>query len=155
LEDPSNGTFRIVGWSKSAKTLRFELKLVPKGSFLQRHMTAEAVQAFIEQGERGVTDLGGPPPAFPDSVFDPGAPAVPCSVPCPSDPSSSTQAPPPVLESFGVIVHRMQGRPKTGVDPATGLPGVKYVDQPNLYSPIADVNLQANGFLAGAPVVFI
>jgi hypothetical protein len=155
LEDPSNGTFRIVGWAKDVRTLRFEVKLVPKGSFLQQRLPADQVLAFIERGERGVTDLGGQPLAFPDSVFDPAAPAVTFSVPFTSDPSQSTQTPPPALESFGVIVHRMQGRPHTGIDPATGNPGVQYVDQPNFYSPIADVNLQANGFLAGSPVVFI
>ncbi len=60
-----------------------------------------------------------------------------------------------MVDSWGVIVHRMQGRPITGVDPATGEPGVKYVDQTNYYTPIADVNLQVNGYLAGSPVVYV
>src|SRR5262249_36280788 len=72
-----------------------------------------------------------------------------------SDETKSTQNPPPVVSSWGVIVHPMQGKPQTGVDPTTGNPGVKYVDQPNYYSPIADINLQANGYLAGAPVVYL
>jgi hypothetical protein len=39
----------------------------------------------------------------------------------------------------------MQGRPHTGIDPDTGNPGVA-PDQTNYYSPIADINLLANGF---------
>src|SRR6185503_8420535 len=72
-----------------------------------------------------------------------------------SDESRSTQLPPPVVESWGVMVHRHQGRPVTGIDPATLEAGVAYRDQVNYYRPIADINLQANGFLAGAPVVFV
>ncbi len=155
LEDPAHATATIVGWAQVVKSLRFEVKLVPKGSFLQDRLPPEVVQEFVELGERGVTDLGGQPLAFPPSLFDPDHPTMTYAVPFLSDPARSTQVPPPVLDSYGVIVHRMQGRPRTGIDPATGLPGVKYVDQPNFYSPIADVNLQANGFLAGSPVVFV
>jgi len=155
LEDQAAGTFEIVGWGKSIKSLRFGVTLVPKPGYLQQSMSADAVQAFLEQGYRGVTDLGGQPLAFPDSIFSTSSPAITFSVPFTSDAAASTQNPPPVVKSYGVMVHRMQGRPLTGIDPATGNPGVKYVDQVNYYTPIADINLQANGYLAGSPVVYI
>ena len=155
LEDQAAGTFQIVGWGRNVKSLRFSLTIVPKTSYLQKHMSADAVDVFLDQGFRGMTDLGGQPIAFPDSVFDPVNPAITFSIPFTTDETKSTQIPPPVVQSWGVMVHRMQGRPITGVDPATGEPGVKYVDQVNYYRPIADVNLQTNGYLAGSPVVYI
>ncbi len=155
LEDQTSGTSTVVGWGKNVKLLRFELSLVPKAGYLQQRMDADAVTTFLEQGWRGVTDLGGQPIAFPDSIFDSSNPVITFSTPITSDETKSTQVPAPVVESWGVMVHRMQWRPVTGIDPATGNPGVKYVDQPNYYSPIADINLQANGYLAGSPVVYI
>ncbi|HET6163321.1 MAG TPA: hypothetical protein VFG37_06605 [Planctomycetota bacterium] len=154
-EDQSNSTSTVVGWGKNVKVLRFNLSLIPKSGYLQTHMDADLVTAFLEKGYRGVTDLGGQPIAFPDSVFDPSDPVITFTTPFTSDESQSTQNPAPLVESWGVIVHRMQGRPHTGIDPDTGNPGVKYLDQINYYSPIADINLLANGFLAGSPVVYI
>ncbi len=154
-EDQSNATSTVIGWGKNVKVLRFSLSLIPKAGYLQQHMDADDVTTFLELGNRGVTDLGGQPIAFPDSIFDPSDPVITFSTPFSSDESQSTQSPAPLVESWSVIVHRMQGRPHTGIDPDTGLPGVKYVDQPNYYSPIADINLLANGFLAGSPVVYI
>jgi hypothetical protein len=153
--DQLNSTSSVVGWGKNVKLLRFKLSLIPKAGYLQTHMDADLVTAFLELGYRGVTDLGGQPIAFPNSIFDASDPVITFSTPFTSDESQSTQNPAPLVESWGVIVHRMQGRPKTGVDPATGEPGVKYVDQANYYVPIADVNLQANGYLAGSPVVYV
>jgi hypothetical protein len=155
LEDQSSGTFQIVGWGRNLKTLRFEITTVPKPGYLQQHLTSDQVNAFLDQGFRSVVDLGGQPLAFPNSLFNAANPVITYSIPFTSDETKSSQVPPPVVSSWGVIVHRMQGRPVTGIDPATGNPGVKYVDQPNYYSPIADVNLQANGYLAGSPVVYL
>jgi hypothetical protein len=155
LVNQATGNATVVGWGKSVKVLRFSLTLIPKAGYLQQHMDADAVTTFLEKGYRSVTDLGGQPIAFPDSIFDSSNPVITFSSPITSDESQTTQNPAPVVESWGVIVHRMQGRPHTGIDPVTGNPGVKYLDQPNYYSPIADINLQANGFLAGSPVVYI
>jgi hypothetical protein len=155
LVDPATGSARIVGWGKGVKPLQFQLSIVPKIEYLQLHMNTPELDDFLDLGFRGITDLGGQPVAFPDSIFDAADPLLTFTAKFTSDESRSTQQPPPVVESWGVIVHRMQGRPKTGVDPATGVPGVKYVDQANYYVPIADVNLQANGYLAGSPVVYV
>jgi hypothetical protein len=57
------------------------------------------------------------------------------------------------LRDWGVVVHRLRGRPRTGVDPALLEPGVQWRDQPGCYRPIADINLATEGVLAGAPVV--
>ncbi|HET6163736.1 MAG TPA: hypothetical protein VFG37_08720 [Planctomycetota bacterium] len=155
LEDPSSGTFQMVGWGRGVQELRLVVSLVPKVSYLQRRMSDDAIASFLDEGRRGVTDLGGEPLAFPDSQFDPAHPALEYSFPFVSDESASTQQPPPVVASWGVIVHRMQGRPHTDVDPVTGEPGVRYADQVGCYWPIADVNLLANGYLAGAPVTYM
>ena len=155
LVDPASASARIVGWGKGVKTLQFQLSIVPRIGYLQLKMNTPELNDFLDLGFRGITDLGGQPVAFPDSVFDPADPRITFTAKFTSDESRSTQQPPPVVESWSVIVHRMQGRPITGVDPATGEPGVKYVDQENYYVPIADVNLQANGYLAGSPVVYV
>jgi hypothetical protein len=155
LEDPAGGTIRVVGWGQGIASLRFNITTVPRPDYLQQRMTSSEVAQFLDQGFRSVVDLGGQPLAFPDSLFSVAQPVMTYSVPFTSDESRSTQSPPPVVASFGVIVHRMQGRPITGVDPDTGIPGVKYVDQPKYYSPIADVNLQVNGYLAGSPIVYL
>jgi hypothetical protein len=153
--DQQNGTFEIVGWGKGVKAMQVVLTTVPKPSFLQQSMTSDDVRAFLDQGVRSITDLGGQPLAFPFSRFDPASPPIRYASAFTSTEASITQQPPPVLRSWGVIVHRMQGRPITGIDPATGDPGVGFRDQPNYYRPIGDVNLQTNGYLAASPVVFV
>src|SRR5262249_37089005 len=110
---------------------------------------------FLNLGIRGVTDIGGRPLGFPNSFFSSSSPSIQFAIPFQTDEAVSTQVPPPVIQSWGVMVHRMQGQPVTGIDPATGNPGVGYRDQPNYYMPIADINLQVNGFLAGSPVVYV
>jgi hypothetical protein len=155
FEDQASGTFKIVGWGKGLKALRFTITTVPRPSYLQESMTSAEVAAFLDLGYRGVVDLGGQALAFPASMFSVANPVMTFSVPFLSDETRSSQNPPPVVDSWGVVVHRMQGRPQTGVDPVTGNPGVKYIDQPGYYAPIADINLQANGFLAGSPVVYL
>jgi hypothetical protein len=150
-----DGSFEVVGWGKGVKSLQLTLTTVPKTSVLQQRMTAEAVSAFLDQGVRGITDVGGQPLAFPDWLFDPAAPAIRFATAFASNEATSTQTPPPTVRSWGVMVHRMQGRPITGVDPATGEPGVNFRDQTNYYRPIGDVNLLTNGYLAGAAVVFV
>ncbi|MGQ0722934.1 MAG: hypothetical protein ACT4PE_15400, partial [Candidatus Eiseniibacteriota bacterium] len=152
--DPPSGTFEVVGWGKGVKNLDVTITTVPKPGYLQQTMSTTDVAAFLDQGVRSVTDLGGQPLAFPDSLFSTASPPIRFSTGFTSSEAAITQVPAPVIRSWGVMVHRMQGRPITGIDPATGEPGVGYRDQVNYYRPIGDVNLQTNGYLAGSPVVY-
>jgi hypothetical protein len=152
--DQVAGTSEIVGWGRNVKNLQLVLTTVPKPGYLQQRLPSDQVAAFLDQGVRSITDLGGQPLAFPNSLFDPASPAIRYSSGFTSNEAASTQNPPPTVLSWAVMVHRMQGRPITGIDPATGEPGVNFRDQVNYYRPIGDVNLQTNGYLAGSPVVF-
>ena len=152
--DQQAGTFEVTGWGKGTKSLQLILTTVPRASFLRQRMGSTAYLTFLDLGIRGVSDLGGEPVGFPTTFFDPANPAIRYAAPFTSAETAITQPAPPV-QSWAVIVHRMRGRPVTGIDPATGLPGVGYRDQPNYYRPIPDVNLQTNGLLAGSPVVFV
>jgi hypothetical protein len=152
--DQVANAIEIVGWGKGNKALQLTLTTVPKPSYLQQRMSSDEVASFLDQGVRSITDLGGQPLAFSNSQFTTASPPVRYSTAFASAESASTQVPPPVVRSWGVMVHRMQGRPITGIDPATGEPGVNFRDQVNYYRPIGDVNLQTNGYLAGAPVVY-
>jgi len=154
-DDPVNGTLEVVGWGPGIQSLKIELTTVPTVSFLQRELTDEELAAFLARGVRGLLDLGGRPLAFPETFFTPDRPEVHFSEPFSTDAAISSQNPPPVVAQWGVLVHRFLGKPKTGIDPITGLPGVKYRDNDYLYSPIADVNLNVNGFLSGQPVLFV
>jgi hypothetical protein len=154
--DQGAGTVSVVGWGKSTKNLQLILRTVPKTNYLQQFMSSDQVSAFLDQGYRGLLDLGGQPLAFPNSKFDPNNPVIKYNVLFNSSEAATTVVPPPpAVSSWGVIVHRMRGRPLSGVDPATGLAGVGFKDQVNYYRPIADVNLQVNGVLAGSPVVYL
>jgi hypothetical protein len=153
--DQAAGTFELVGWGKGTKNLQLIVKTVPRASFLRQSLGTAAYEAFLDEGVRGLVDLGGQPIAFPTSLFDPANPAILFSAPFTSTELAVTQPNPPVAQSWGVVVHRMRGRPVTGIDPTTGLAGVAYKDQVNYYYPIPDVNLQTNGLLAGSPVVEI
>ncbi|MBL8841748.1 MAG: hypothetical protein JNL90_09510 [Planctomycetes bacterium] len=153
--DQASGTFQLVGWGKSSKNLQLNITTVPRASYLQQKLGSSAYTTFLDDGVLGVVDLGGQPLGFPDSRFDPANPAIRYSTTFTATEAAITQPFPPLVESWGVIVHRMRGRPVTGIDPATGLPGVGYRDQPNYYRPIPDVNLQSNGILAGSPVVYV
>ncbi len=153
--DQAAGTFEVVGWGKNSKNLQLAITSVPRASYLQQKLGSSAYTTFLDDGVRGIVDLGGQPVGFPDSRFDPAQPAILYTTTFTAAEAAITQPNPPVARSWGVIVHRMRGRPVTGIDPATGLPGVGYRDQPNYYRPIPDVNLQTNGVLAGSPVVFV
>lgn len=153
--DQAAGTFEIVGWGKGSKNLQLVVTTVPRAAFLQQQLSATEYSAFVDEGRRSVLDLGGQPLGFSRSQFVKASPPVRYAAFFGSNEAASTAAVPPVIESWGVMVHRMRGRPITGLDPATGLPGVGYRDQANYYLPIADVNLQTNGVLAGSPVVYV
>ena len=153
--DQGAGTFEVVGWGKSTKNLQLIVTTIPRATFLQQFLNTTEYDAFVDLGYRGLLDLGGQPLGFPVTSFDPASPRIRYFSAFTSAESASTQPVPPVVNSWGVVVHRMRGRPVTGLDPATGEPGVGYRDQANYYLPIADVNLQANGLLAGSPVVYI
>ncbi len=153
--DQAAGTFELVGWGKGTKNLQLLVQTVPRASFLRQQLGTAAYETFLYEGVRGLVDLGGQPIAFPTSLFDPADPAIHFSAPFTSSELAVTQPNPPVAQSWGVIVHRMRGRPVTGIDPTTGVAGVAYKDQVNYYYPIPDVNLQTNGLLAGSPVVEI
>ncbi|MBL8841749.1 MAG: hypothetical protein JNL90_09515 [Planctomycetes bacterium] len=153
--DQVAGTSEVIGWGKSTKNLQLAITTIPRATFLQQFLNTTEYDDFVDLGYRGVLDLGGQPLGFSVSQFDPASPRVRYFAAFTSAESASTQPVPPVVNSWGVIVHRMRGRPVTGLDPATGNPGVGFRDQVNYYLPIADVNLQTNGLLAGSPVVFI
>jgi len=153
--DQQAGTFELTGWGKSTKNLQLILTTVPRASFLRQQMGSSAYLTFLDLGIRGVSDLGGEPVGFPTTFFDPVNPAIRYAAPFTSAETAITQPAPPPVQSWAVIVHRMRGRPVTGIDPATGLPGIGFRDQVNYYRPIPDVNLQTNGLLAGSPVVFV
>ncbi len=153
--DQAAGTFQITGWGKNTKNLQLTISTIPRATFLQQFLTTAEYDSFLDLGFRGVLDLGGQPLGFPLSRFDSASPAIRFFTTFTSAETASTQPVPPVVSSWGVMVHRMRGRPVTGLDPATGKPGVGFRDQTNYYLPIADVNLQTNGLLAGSPVVYI
>ncbi len=153
--DQAAGTFELVGWGKNTKNLQLAITSVPRASYLQQKLGSSAYTEFLDSGVRGVVDLGGQPVGFPDSRFDPARPEIRYTTTFSASEAAITQPNPPVARSWGVLVHRMRGRPVTGIDPATGLPGIGYRDQPNYYRPIPDVNLQTNGLLAGSPVVYV
>ncbi len=153
--DQAAGTFELVGWGKSSKNLQLAITTVPRASYLQQKLGSDAYTTFLDDGVLGVVDLGGQPLGFPDSRFDPANPAIRYVTTFTATEAALTQPFPPLVQSWGVLVHRMRGRPVTGIDPATSLPGVGYRDQPNYYRPIPDVNLQSNGVLAGSAVVYI
>ena len=155
LIDQVAETEEVIGWGKAQQSLKFTLTTVPAVGYLQERMNSEDVQDFLNQGVRGVKDLGGRPLAFPNSLFNESTIAISFEEPFFTDEAISSSNPPPAVRDVGVHVHRFQGRPTTGTDPATEEPGVKYVDQENYYRPIADVNLQVNGRLSGQPVVFL
>lgn len=144
-----------IGWGLGVTANQFTLVSIPEVSFLQSELSGTEVQAFLDEGRRGVTDLGGRTLGFPKSLFNEASPAIVFSIPFVADESISSAVVPPAAQDFGVIVHRFRGKPQTGTDPDRLIPGVKYKDQYNYYTPIADVNLQVNGFLAGQPVVFV
>lgn len=149
-------TIEVVGWGRNVQTLKLELVTVPSVAFLQERLpTGQAVQAFLNKGIRGLTDVGGRALAFPTALFNPATPEIRYEEPFSSDEAATTMSPPPVIQDWGVLVHRFQGKPITGIDPDTGEAGVKFLDQKNYYTPIPDVNLGINGFLAGPPVTFV
>jgi len=152
--DQQAGTFELTGWGKGTKNLQLILTTVPRASYLRQRMGSTAYLSFLDLGIRGVSDLGGEPVGFPTTLFDLVNPAIRYAAPFTSAETAMTQPGPPV-QSWAVMVHRMRGRPVTGIDPATGLPGIGFRDQVNYYRPIPDVNLQTNGLLAGSPVVFV
>jgi hypothetical protein len=152
--DQQAGTFEVVGWGKASKNMALTLVTLPKPSFLQQNIPPADLPAFLDQGVRGITDAGGQPLAYAPATFDPSSPPIIYSTGFTSTEASMTQVPPPVISSWGVTVHKMQGRPISGIDPATGKAGVGFRDQPNFYRPIGDVNLKTNGYLAGSPVVY-
>ncbi len=152
-EDQDSGAFEVVGWGPGRQALQLILQTVPSVDFLLARLESEDVTAFVEQGQRAITDLGGKPLGFPLSQFDKDAPAFHYQVNFFSNDTISSLDTPPVSKDWSMLVHRFTGKPKTGTDPNTEEPGVRFGDQNNLYSPIADVNLQVNGFLAGQPVI--
>ena len=155
LVDQAAETEELIGWGKGQQSWRFTLTTVPTVSDLAKRMSSAEVQAFLNLGIRGIADLGGRPLAFPNSRFDESTIAISLTESFSTDEAIQSADPPLPVRDIGVAVHRFQGQPFTGTDPATEEPGVKYVDQENYYRPIADVNLQVNGRLAGQPVVFL
>lgn len=160
---PSAGTFENVGFGKGPLALRFHVNVVPEAEVIQGHVGAAGLLSFLAQGERGITDVGGQPLAF--ALTDISATSLTLDYSF----AFATAADVSIVD-HGAIVHRFKGQPKTGTG-ADGETGVAYADIPknlcgpaglpldqrnNIYGPrIADLNLFANGFLAGAPVQFI
>ena len=149
------GTAENVGFGSDAQALRFHIKVVPTKSTIASIAGEDQVAEFLNQGLRGVTDVGGQPLAFPLNMLSPSSLTVDYSL------AFSTTADPSITD-YGAIVHRFQGQAKTGFG-ADGTTGVTYLDvtpdicgpNGNIYGPrIADLNLFANGFLSGAPVQF-
>jgi len=176
-------TFR--GFGKSAKDLRFVLRIVPPqaqveafylslgdpGTWLPEWGVVEDLHA---EGVLGVFDLGGQPLALPEQFFDKGDPfclinstspgrgAFPPAVDFLLNLSTSED---PDLEEFGNVVHRFKGLPETAADPARDETGVVFRDHDDgdeshgdneLYGPhIADIGIGLSGFLSGHPVEFI
>lgn len=156
LRDPDSGALQMVGWGAGVFACAFRLQSVPTAEFLRAHLPDRtAVTAFLDQGILGVTDLGGQPLAFPAARFDPQDPVQRYEMGFIVDESASTLEPPPVLEDWGVIVHRFRGQPLVELDPVTGAPGVRFGDQERTYGPVADVNLFVNGQLSAPPVTFV
>ena len=151
--DQGAGSSELIGWGIGTKNLQLILTTIPRASFLRQELGSAAYEVFLDEGVRGINDLGGQPIAFPQSMFDPANPAIRFRSQFTSTELAVTQPNPPIARSWGIIVHRMRGRPVTGIDPATGLPGIGFKDQVNYYRPIPDVNLQTYGLLAGSPVV--
>ncbi|HNB60895.1 MAG TPA: hypothetical protein PK308_11295, partial [Phycisphaerales bacterium] len=149
------GTSELVGLGTLPKSLRFHIKVVPTGDVLQALLGEQAYTALVAEGERGVTDSGGQPLAFPLSLISQMSPTVDYSF-------SFLSAGDASLQDFGAVVERFKGQPQTGFDLDNNA-GVSYRDIPtsicgpkgNIFGPfIADVNLFSNGFLSGAPVQF-
>lgn len=152
---PNAGTIDEVGFGPTPLALKLHLVSVPSSSVLTSLLGQSGVTAFLAQGQRGVTDLGGQPLAFPKGILSPSEPFLDLEIPF-------TTIGDATIQDTGAIVHRFLGQPLTGSD-TEGNTGITYRDMPtdlcgplgNLYGPrIADVNLFTNGFLSGAPVAF-
>ncbi len=152
--EQDTGALEVVGWGPGKQNLQLILQTVPDVEFLLARMESVDVRSFLDGGARAITDLGGSPLGFPLSQFDRLSPVVQYQVNFFTDESLSSLEDPPVSRDWRMIVHRFPGRPDTGIDPNTEVPGVLYGDQPNVYGPVGDMNLQVNGFLAGQPVIF-
>ncbi|MEW6742643.1 MAG: hypothetical protein AB1486_07775 [Planctomycetota bacterium] len=126
------------------------LRTVPEISYLQERLDPEDLAAFIAKGYRGVTDLGGLPLAFASTEFSKSRVYIESAASF-----SFATTPDELYSRVGAVVHRFQGAPRSGLDPETGEPGLRYVDQEGFYGPVlADMNLLVNGVLAPAPVGF-
>ncbi len=154
LRDASSGTTDVVGWAPGTRTMQLVLATVPRTGDLAARMTPDEVRAFLDAGERGLTDLGGQPLGFRRGSWSAADPVVRYSALFTSSEAFGTQTNSPPVRSFGVIVHRMKGRPVIGYDPVLGESGVLFGDQAGLYRPLAEFNLLTNGVLAPQPIVF-
>lgn len=149
------GVEQVVGWGPGTQPFELILQTVPDAGFLATRIgDEEAVKSFLARGERSITDAGGQPLAYLPLQVDLQDPVVRHRLTFISMESAASQ-PPPLVEDWGVIVHRFQGRPLVKLDPATGEPGVGFGDQSGLYHPVADINLLVNGLLAAPPVTFV
>ncbi len=151
--DAAAGTAELVGFGAGTRNLELVATTIPRAGVLCAALGSVAHDAFIDEGFRGITDVTGQPLAYPPSWLDPAEPPIAWSAPFTTHEAAITQPAPPPVRDWGVVVHRLRGRPLTGVDPASGRAGVQWRDQPGWYAPIVDVNLLTNGVLAGAPVV--
>src|SRR5262249_12048356 len=80
-QDPTTGTFEVVGWGKSIKALQFMITTVPTTTYLQQRLSSTEVKDFLDLGIRSCTDIGGQPLGFPDSFFSSSSPSIVFSIP--------------------------------------------------------------------------
>jgi hypothetical protein len=154
----AQGRPQLVGWGSGGQLLELTLATLPNAELLlEKLLSKEAVREYLDAGRRALTDLGGQPLAFPRGMFQGPESVVEFSELFFSDETAITADLQAATEygDWGILVHRFQGRPATGLDPTTGESGVLFRDQTRTYTRIPDVNLRANGFLAPPPVTYV
>ncbi len=151
-EIPGRREVEVVGWGAGRQPLQLDLTTVPGLGGLQQLLDQDPLQEFLDRGVLSLRDLGGNSLGFPSSWVDADDPVIRFRETFVAEEAVSTLDPPPEAASYGVIVHRFQGKPRSGVDPATTHSAAKFDDHENMYWPLSEVNLTLTGFLGGQPV---